>query len=81
MKTPHALVIDDQENILADIRARLDSKGHTYVTAKSQDEAEQLIDSTATGFDYILLGEPSVNVNAVLLCDFESSELVYLSSY
>ncbi len=55
MKTSHALVIDDHENILADIRARLDSKGHTYVTAKSQDEAEQIIDSPDTSFDYILL--------------------------
>jgi DNA-binding response OmpR family regulator len=55
MKTPHALVIDDHENILADIRARLDSKGHTYVTAKSQDEAEGIIDSPDAEFDYILL--------------------------
>ena len=55
MKTPHALVIDDHENILADICARLDSLGHTYVTAKSQDEAERIIDSTTTCFDYILL--------------------------
>jgi len=55
MKTPHALVIDDHENILTDIRARLDSLGHTYATAKSQDEAERIVDSTTTGFDYILL--------------------------
>lgn len=55
MKTPHALVIDDHENILADIRARLDSLGHTYLTAKSQDEAERLIDSPGAAFDYILL--------------------------
>lgn len=55
MKTPHALIIDDHENILTDIRARLDSLGHTYATAKSQDEAERIIDSHDTGFDYILL--------------------------
>jgi DNA-binding response OmpR family regulator len=55
MNKPNALVIDDHENVLNEIRARLDSKGHSYVTAKSQDEAERIIDSGPNPFDYILL--------------------------
>lgn len=55
MKASNALIIDDHENVLEEIAMRLDSLGHSYQKAKSQEEAEHLIDNATHYFDYILL--------------------------
>ena len=50
---PTALIIDDDEQILAMVEERLASMGHDCLKAQSQTEAEELLEQHA--FDYILL--------------------------
>jgi len=51
--TFHALVIDDNQDVLEDIRDRLDSLGHTCDCAKTQTDARELL--KCGQFTYALL--------------------------
>lgn len=50
---PHALVIDDHEQILQIVGEKLESLDHTFDTASSQEEAEEFL--RRQSYDYILL--------------------------
>ena len=49
----HALVIDDCDEILEDVKDRLESLGHTCDCAGSQEQARDLVE--ANGYSYVLL--------------------------
>lgn len=49
----HALVIDDCDEILEDVKDRLESLGHTCDCAGSQEQARELVE--AKGYSYVLL--------------------------
>lgn len=51
--TIKALLIEDNPRVLESVKDIVDSLGHDYDTASSQDEARQLIDSQK--YDYVLL--------------------------
>jgi CheY-like chemotaxis protein len=50
---PHALVIDDHEQILQIVGEKLESLDHTFDSASSQEEAEEFL--RRQSYDYILL--------------------------
>lgn len=53
MVTPHALIIDDHPGVREELQDRVQSMGHTFDSAGSQDEALQRL--AERGYDYILL--------------------------
>jgi CheY-like chemotaxis protein len=90
----HALVIDDSDEILEDVKDRLESLGHTCDCVGSQEKARELIASN--GYSYVLLdleipvkyGRPSRKLNGQnLLNDIKTTRghedipIIVMTSY